>query len=811
MIMIQVCNAQFTLGGSVTDLQGNPILDAEVYNKTTGAQTLTDGQGNYVFKNLSQGTYSIAVFNFNYDISEKEITITGNTTLDFQLKPLGEQLSEVVIQQRREKIFNLKQLKPVEGTAIYAGKKSEVVLLENTLGNLAVNNPRQIYAQVAGLNIYENSVGGLQLNIGGRGLDPNRTANFNTRQNGYDISADVLGYPESYYTPPAEALQEIQIVRGAASLQYGTQFGGLINFVMKKPESDTKLLWTSRQSIGSYNLFSSFNSFSGTISKFSYYTYFNYKKGNGFRPNTAFDSKNFYTHFGYAFSDKTRLNFEFTYLDYLAQQPGGLTDSLFEEDLEISLRSRNWFAVDWKLLSLRLEHEFSEKTDFSLNLFALDASRKAVGFRGVAGSLEINPVSVPDEMDFEGNFVNERDIIIGDFQNWGAEARLLSRYQLGNQESIFLIGSKYYQAANGGIQGPGSTGTNADFSIRTDEFPEYPNQSSYDFPNLNIAVFGENIFTLSDKLTVTPGIRFEYIKTAAEGFYTELRFDNSGNEISREIEEEDNQKERSFLLFGLGSSYQYHEDLELYMNVSQNYRSVTFNDIRTISPAFEVGEDISDEKGGTADIGIRGKWNNFISYDVTIFGLLYDDRIATFGNSRAKQERNNVGDAYIYGLESYFNADFSKLWLMDSNYSSSLFLNLALTDSQYTSDNVGQGIKGNKVEFIPTVNLKSGISVGYKNLISSLQYTYLSKQFTESSNAEKAVPGSLEEGIVGEIPAYGILDLSLSYTYKFLKLETGINNLLNNSYYTQRATGYPGPGIIPSEPITWYTTLQFQL
>ena len=135
-------------------------------------------------------------------------------------------MSEVVVTQRKEKVFGLKQLKPVEGTAIYAGKKSEVVLLSNVQGNLASNNARQIYAQVAGLNIYENSIGGLQLNIGGRGLDPNRTANFNTRQNGYDISADVLGYPESYYTPPAEALQEIQVVRGAASLQYGTQFGG---------------------------------------------------------------------------------------------------------------------------------------------------------------------------------------------------------------------------------------------------------------------------------------------------------------------------------------------------------------------------------------------------------------------------------------------------------------------------------------------------------------------------------------------------------------------------------------------------------
>ena len=91
------------------------------------------------------------------------------------------------------------------------------------MANLASNNARQIYNQVSGLNIFQNDDAGLQLNIGGRGLDPNRTSNFNTRQNGYDISADVLSYPESYYSPPAEAAQ-IQVVRGAASLQYGTQF-----------------------------------------------------------------------------------------------------------------------------------------------------------------------------------------------------------------------------------------------------------------------------------------------------------------------------------------------------------------------------------------------------------------------------------------------------------------------------------------------------------------------------------------------------------------------------------------------------------
>ena len=42
------------------------------------------------------------------------------------------------------------------------------------------------------------------------------------------------------------------------------------------------------------------------------------------------------------------------------------------------------------------------------------------------------------------------------------------------------------------------------------------------------------------------------------------------------------------------------------------------------------------------------------------------------------------------------------------------------------------------------------------------------------------------------------------------KLEAGVNNLLNEKYFTRRATGYPGPGIIPSSPRNWYLTLQMK-
>ena len=55
------------------------------------------------------------------------------------------------------------------------------------------------------------------------------------------------------------------------------------------------------------------------------------------------------------------------------------------------------------------------------------------------------------------------------------------------------------------------------------------------------------------------------------------------------------------------------------------------------------------------------------------------------------------------------------------------------------------------------------------------------------------------------------MDLTASYTYKQLTFSTSLNNLTNNMYFTRRATGYPGPGIIPAEGLRVTGTLSWQL
>jgi Fe(3+) dicitrate transport protein len=82
-----------------------------------------------------------------------------------------------------------------------------------------------------------------------------------------------------------------------------------------------------------------------------------------------------------------------------------------------------------------------------------------------------------------------------------------------------------------------------------------------------------------------------------------------------------------------------------------------------------------------------------------------------------------------------------------------------------------------------------------------VQYHYVAGHYTDATNAE-AIP----QATAGRIPGYGLMDASVEYTWGRYRLECGVSNVLNNPYFTRRAVGYPGPGIIPGEGRGGYLT-----
>jgi len=124
-------------------------------------------------------------------------------------------------------------LPEIVGVNINAGKKNSLIVVDNVQGNVVTNTMRQVVAKIPGIQIWESDGSGIQIGIAARGLSPNRSWEFNTRQNGYDIAADPYGYPEAYYNPQLQAVQRIEIIRGHGSLQYGPQFGGMVNYILR--------------------------------------------------------------------------------------------------------------------------------------------------------------------------------------------------------------------------------------------------------------------------------------------------------------------------------------------------------------------------------------------------------------------------------------------------------------------------------------------------------------------------------------------------------------------------------------------------
>ena len=775
--------------------EGSPAYLATVAARDASVAALVDESGTFRLpaSGLTEAD-TLVVRMLGYESSRLTVAeLRERPTV--RLLPADFELAEARVVDRRAGALGQGILRDVDGTAIYAGRKNELIVPDDLQANLATNNAREIFKGVAGLTVWESDAAGLQLSIGARGLDPNRSSNFNARQNGFDISADALGYPESYYTPPAQALQRIELVRGAASLQYGTQFGGLLNFKLKEGDPERRLAVVSEQTVGSYGLFGSFNSVGGTVGKTSYYAFGQYKRGEGWRDNAGFEQATGYLDVHYQLSPRTRIGLELTRMSYLAQQPGGLVDFEFERDARASKRARNWFDVDWGLAALHLDHDLSARTQLNVRTFVLDAGRRALG--------ELGPINRPDPL-------RERQLIDGRYRNFGQEVRLLHRYDVAGLPATLVVGTRVYSGDTRARQGLGSAGDDADFRFLN---PGALETSDFAFPSRNYAAFAEHLFNLPGGWSVTPGLRAEYIRTASEGYYR--RRVTAGADVLLDTAIADAQRNvRGFVIAGLGVARRFGESLEAYANASQNYRAINFSDLVVVNPNLVIDSTLRDERGHNLELGLRGAHGGGVwRFDVSLFRLHYANRIgvreaslpdAVLGE-REVSVRTNVGRAAVHGIEFYGEVDALRaLGTSAGRLELRPFLNASYLHARYRSG--GRAIEGRAVEQVPPLSLKTGIAAAWGPARAQVLLTHVREHYSDATNAVRVADATR-----GVIPTYTVADVTASYTWRVLRLQVGANNLLDARYFTRRATGYPGPGVLPAEARSAYASLRVSL
>jgi Fe(3+) dicitrate transport protein len=156
----------------------------------------------------------------------------------------------------------------------------------------------------------------------------------------------------------------------------------------------------------------------------------------------------------------------------------------------------------------------------------------------------------------------------------------------------------------------------------------------------------------------------------------------------------------------------------------------------------------------------------------------------------------NVGDAIHTGAETYVEIS---PFTHSSRYTGwgriSLFNSYSYIWAFYSS---GQ-FKGNIEEMAPKHIERAGLNYSYKIFSTTFIFSYSSRSYADANNTV-----SSPDATVGLIPSYWVMDWSSTLHIKKYNIKAGITNLANAKYFNLRTDEYPGPGIIPAQPRSFY-------
>jgi len=654
--------------------------------------------------------------------------------------------------------------------AIFAGKKTEVITLDSLNANLAQDVERQMLGRIPGAHISETEGAGFPSNgIAFRGLDPTQSVEMNVRQNGVNIAADIFGYPETYYTPPPEALARMEIVRGAASLAFGPQFGGMIDYVVRDG-SPGRPQFTTTLTAGSYGAVNFFDAIGGGSDSLTYYAFIDARREDGWRPNADFRQAAGFGRVTWRPSARLTLGAELTLFRNQVHMAGGLDDSAFAADPRASFRARNWLESPWNVAALHARYDISATARLENTLSYVQGSRALVWRNEDGGP------GAPDLIDPATGDTIPREVEQETFGTLTLESRLLMEHDVFSRPGTLSAGVRVSSVEGSRYEGgTGTNGDDPDFHLVSGTW-----ETALRLHTGNVAGFAEDMIRLSDRLTLVPGLRIEWVRSSVSG-YTDVtdRF----APITY-----------TFPLFGVGASYVTGASTELYANLSQAYRPVLYSSLTPLGSVARVSPDLHSSRGANADFGWRGNFGTALSFDVGLFYLWYGDRIGTrtvSDSSGEYEEVANIGSSVHRGVESYLQLNVSELAGMSPRAGvASLFTSFGWVDARYVSGE----FKGNRVEEAPEILARFGATYALRGVSTTVQVSHTASSFADANNS----PQGTADAAGGPIPAYTLIDWSFGVAIaRAWVLTGGVNNLAGATYFTTRTVEYPGPGILP--------------
>jgi len=624
----------------------------------------------------------------------------------------------------------------VEDVRTYAGSRQ--VIDQKALSTGAYRSLDDALQHVPGVKIFDETGTGVLPQIMLRGLYESRSGRVQVLEDGIPLSLAPYGQTSlSLFPVTINQIDRIDIVRGGAAVQYGpNNVGGVINLVSKPiPETWTTTIGEKITGGGAGHFLKDTSASTGGYlsPNFGLQLDADWLKGQYWRDHSDTDVKNVRLRTEWWLDDDKVIKADIGRYVANMDMAGALSVADYEQDPRQATRPLDRFTGRTTRSSLTYQQDLGawgpfDQSQFNWTSFGAETSRNfIVGMRRL--STETWRSDLPPQL---------LQSAPRGFSVYGTEPRLALHMESGGVTQQWTVGVRAEREDIDFVVG----NTGLDNGV-------YTLVRNWKFKDRALAAYvSDAIGFFDDRLTITPGVRYEHL----DSDYHDLV---SGKTTQNNIRNG---------LPGLTIGYKLAPKWYVYADAQRSLRPPQVTQI-------VFGDDLNSELAWNYEAGARYFPSEGTSLNVDVYRIDFDNQIALDNTTRTYA---NLGKTRHQGAEAQF--EWSPLGLrqlkLDLGYA---YLDASQQSGQYA---------GLRVPYTSRNQFNLGASYELGRTVFALNGYYFSSAFTDAANTkqENAIAS------VGELPSYAVWNAQVSHTFlrvndATLKGSLAVNNLFGRRYY----------------------------
>ncbi len=760
--------ARLLLRGRVTDPSGAPVAGASLSLRREADSFLASARsaadGSFSLEALP-GDFEVAATAAGFSVARARVQLpaSSGTPLELRLRP-GVFTEEVTVVGTRL-AGSAETLERVPG--------SVDVLDRHQLATSRVMTVNEALHKATGVNVRDEEGLALRPNIGIRGLNPTRSSKTLLLEDGLFITYAPYGDNATYYHPPIERFEAIEVVKGSGQIGYGpVTVGGVVNYLTPPPP--TKPSANLRLTAGNRDYLNAQGLAGGSWGRTAVLAEYMRKQGDGARDNvhTRVDDANLKTVL--TLGARHTLTLKGNYYGEDSQITySGLTLAEWDEDPR-----QNPFLNDafdgWRLgASARHTWVLGSASVLTTQLYGSRFSRD--WWRQSSNSSERPNDKSDPGCDGMHNLLTTcgNEGRLRDFDHYGIEPRLRTALKLFGLPSEAEIGVRAHFEIQERRQEQGDTPLAR--SGRRVEDNRRENQA--------FSAVAQDRLLIGD-FTLSAGMRLEAI-----GYERTNRLANDGAGASGRT------SLRQWLP-GIGLTWAPGTALNLFTGLHRGFAPPRTEDV--ISQTGGAVE-LEAEKSWNYELGARALPTRGLRLDATWFRSDYENQLVVASLAGGLGAAlTNGGETLHEGVELGARLDSGTLTGSRHN----LFLRGAFTWLRVARfegvrfsgvpGQSSQSVSGNRLPYAPETLLTLGMGYSHpRGLTAQFEAVHVGEQFADDLNSVRASA----DGQRGLIPAHTICNVAVSWDFRRLTIYATAKNVFDELYLVDRSRG-----MIPGQP-----------